>query len=92
LTAVNKPCWEPFVVGGLSWEAIGRFSNPEHVPGKTVMIDAAIGIAVNGVCAWLFASGRKDLNVRGACAQGRIAECRAIEVLSHHEHCLHHHC
>lgn len=24
------------------------------------------------------------------CAQGRICECRVINVLSHHEHCLHH--
>jgi DNA-binding transcriptional MerR regulator len=24
-----------------------------------------------------------------ACAKGRIAKCRVIEVLSHHEHCLH---
>jgi DNA-binding transcriptional MerR regulator len=26
------------------------------------------------------------------CAKGRIAECRVIDVLSHHEHCRHHHC
>ncbi len=24
------------------------------------------------------------------CARGRISECRVIDVLSHHEHCLHH--
>jgi DNA-binding transcriptional MerR regulator len=24
------------------------------------------------------------------CARGRICECRVIDVLSHHEHCLHH--
>jgi DNA-binding transcriptional MerR regulator len=24
-----------------------------------------------------------------ACAKGRIARCRVIDVLSHHEHCLH---
>jgi cobalt-zinc-cadmium efflux system protein len=31
------------------------------------MVVAAIGILINGFCAWLFASGRKDdLNVRGA--------------------------
>ena len=24
------------------------------------------------------------------CAQGRIAECRVIDVLAHHEHCVHH--
>ncbi len=55
------------VVGALSWEAIGRLSHPEPVAGGTVMIVAAMGIAVNGICAWLFASGRKgDINVRGA--------------------------
>ena len=55
------------IIGGLSWEAIGRFWNPQPVAGKTVMIVAAVGILINGVCAWLFASGRKgDLNIRGA--------------------------
>ena len=55
------------VVGGLSWEAIQRFAQPEPVAGKTVMIVAACGIFLNGFCAWLFASGSKDdLNVRGA--------------------------
>ena len=44
-----------------------RFIQPEPVVGKTVMIVAAIGILINGVTAWLFASGRKgDLNIRGA--------------------------
>jgi cobalt-zinc-cadmium efflux system protein len=55
------------IIGGLSWEAIGRFWDPQPVAGKTVMIVAAVGILINGVCAWLFASGRKgDLNIRGA--------------------------
>jgi len=55
------------VTGGLAWEAISRLFHPEPVAGATVMIVAACGIAVNGLCAWLFASGRKgDLNVGGA--------------------------
>lgn len=55
------------VVGGLSWEAIGRLIYPEPVAGRIVMAVAAAGIAINGICAWLFASGRKgDLNIRGA--------------------------
>ncbi len=54
-------------VGAISWEAIQRLGAPEPVAGKTVMIVAAIGIVINGVTAWLFASGRKDdLNLRGA--------------------------
>ncbi|HAO42111.1 MAG TPA: cation transporter, partial [Afipia sp.] len=41
--------------------------NPEPVAEMTVMIVAAIGIAINGFTALLFASGRKsDLNIRGA--------------------------
>jgi cobalt-zinc-cadmium efflux system protein len=54
------------VVGGLSWEAIERMFEPQPVAGKTVMIVAACGIAINGFCAWLFSSGGSDLNVRGA--------------------------
>ena len=55
------------VTGGLTWEAIQRFHAPQEVAGKTVMIVAACGIVLNGVCAWLFASGRKgDLNIKGA--------------------------
>jgi cobalt-zinc-cadmium efflux system protein len=55
------------VVGGLSWEAIRRLGSPEPVAGNTMMAVAAIGIVVNAVTAWLFASGRKqDLNLRGA--------------------------
>src|SRR4051812_20061788 len=34
-------------VGGISWEAIQRLASPAPVAGATVMIVAAIGIAVN---------------------------------------------
>jgi cobalt-zinc-cadmium efflux system protein len=54
-------------VGAIAWEAVWRFAQPEPVASKTVMIVAAIGIAINGLTAWLFASGRKDdINIRGA--------------------------
>ena len=54
-------------VGGLSWEALRRLGAPEPVAGKTMMAVAAVGIVVNAVTAWLFASGRKDdINLRGA--------------------------
>ena len=53
--------------GAIFLEAIQRLIDPARVAGVTVMIVAAIGIAINGISAWLFASGRKgDLNVRGA--------------------------
>jgi cobalt-zinc-cadmium efflux system protein len=54
-------------VGGLSWEALRRLGSPERVAGKTMMAVAAIGVLVNAVTAWLFASGRKDdINLKGA--------------------------
>jgi cobalt-zinc-cadmium efflux system protein len=54
-------------VGAISWEAIQRLGSPQPVAERTVMIVAAIGIVVNGVTAWLFASGGKhDINLRGA--------------------------
>jgi cobalt-zinc-cadmium efflux system protein len=69
LAALFNAIFLLLTVGAISWEAIQRFSDPEPVAGKTVMIVAAIGIAINGITAWLFASGRQgDLNVRGAFA------------------------
>ena len=54
-----------FVMGAIAWEGIRRLSEPEPVAGLTVMIVAAIGIAVNGVTAWFFATGRgHDLNIK----------------------------
>jgi cobalt-zinc-cadmium efflux system protein len=54
-------------VGAIAWEAVQRLAHPVPVAGKTVVIVAAVGIAINGWTAWLFASGRKgDINIRGA--------------------------
>ncbi len=53
--------------GAILLEAIQRLLHPEPIASKTVIVVAAIGIVINGVTAWLFASGRKtDLNIRGA--------------------------
>ena len=69
LAALFNAIFLLLTIGGISWEAIQRLGHPEPVSGGTVMIVAAIGIVINGVCAWLFASGRKDdLNLRGAFA------------------------
>jgi cobalt-zinc-cadmium efflux system protein len=54
-------------VGAIGLEAVMRLMHPEPVAGVTVMVVAAIGVVINGVTAWLFASGRKgDLNIRAA--------------------------
>lgn len=54
-------------VGAIGYEAIRRFSNPAPVPGGTMAIVAAAGIAVNSVSAFLFFRDKeRDLNVKGA--------------------------
>jgi len=54
-------------LGAIVMEAVQRFNAPATTMGTTVAVVAAIGIVVNGVTAWLFASGRKgDINIRGA--------------------------
>ena len=55
------------VLGGIVWEAIGRFRHPVPINTMTVMVVAGIGIVINTVTALLFISGRdKDLNIKGA--------------------------
>lgn len=54
-------------LGGIAWEAIGRFFDPKPVEGVPVIIVAAIGVVINTITALLFISGRKhDLNIKGA--------------------------
>jgi cobalt-zinc-cadmium efflux system protein len=54
-------------VGGIVWEALRRFGDPQPVAGNLVLWTAAAGIVVNGATALLFAAGREsDLNTRGA--------------------------
>ena len=54
-------------MGGIAWEALGRFANPATVDGRIIIIIAAIGVVINGITAWLFAAGSKhDLNVKAA--------------------------
>jgi cobalt-zinc-cadmium efflux system protein len=55
------------LMGGLALEAFQRLGRPSAVDEWPVLLVAAIGILINGVTAWLFASGSKgDLNIRGA--------------------------
>ena len=54
-------------VGAIAVEAIRRFFEPAAVAGTTVIVVAAIGVAINTATALMFMSGRKgDLNIRGA--------------------------
>jgi cobalt-zinc-cadmium efflux system protein len=54
-------------LGGITWEAIGRFQDPKPVEGITVIIVAAIGVLINTVTALLFIKAQEhDLNIRGA--------------------------
>src|SRR5438477_7963523 len=59
LAALSNAVLLLIAVGGITGEAIRRFGNPGVVAGKTVMIVAAIGIAINGATALLFGRGRK---------------------------------
>jgi len=54
-------------VGGIVVEAVNRLYSPAPVAGWTVVVVAALGVAVNGGTALLFMRGRHgDLNIRGA--------------------------
>ena len=53
--------------GAIAWEAASRLGSPPPVAGKTVMAVAAIGIALNGISAWMLHAGSHgDLNRRSA--------------------------
>lgn len=54
-------------IGAILLETIRRLSDPTPVEGETMAIVAAVGIAVNGLSALLFAKGSKsDINLRAA--------------------------
>lgn len=54
-------------LGGIAWEALGRFLDPQPVAGPVVIAVAAIGVVVNTVTALMFFAGQKhDLNIRSA--------------------------
>lgn len=52
-------------MGAIAWEALQRFSEPQPVAAKTVVVVASIGVLINLGTAIFFFSGRKsDLNIR----------------------------
>jgi cobalt-zinc-cadmium efflux system protein len=67
LAALANGAFLLLATGGIAWEALQRLAHPEPVAGVTVIVVAALGIAVNAATALLFMSGQKgDLNIRGA--------------------------
>ena len=67
LAALANSLFLLIAVGAIGAEAIRRLFHPAATQGETVMVVAAIGIAVNAATAFLFARGREhDINIRGA--------------------------
>ena len=54
------------VVGWIVFEAVQRFAAPRPVAGQTVLIVAAIGLAVNLGVAWLLSRDQASINTRAA--------------------------
>ncbi len=54
-------------VGAVAWESVHRLWAPQPVPGLTLVVVAAIGVAINGVSALAFmGEGQHDVNRRAA--------------------------
>ena len=67
LAALSNAVVLLIVTGAIALAAIQRLIHPEPTGGITVIVVALAGVAVNGITALMFASGRKgDLNIRGA--------------------------
>ena len=67
LAALANSLFLLIAVGAIGAEAIRRLFHPSSTDGETVTIVAAIGIAINGATALMFARGREhDINIRGA--------------------------
>ena len=67
LAALANALFLMVAVGAIGAEAVRRLFHPSPTQGSTVMIVAAIGIAVNGITALLFSrGGERDINIRGA--------------------------
>jgi cobalt-zinc-cadmium efflux system protein len=67
LTSLTSGVFLLVALGGIAWEALGRFSNPQTVNATIVIVVAAIGVVINAATAFLFFSDQKhDLNIRAA--------------------------
>lgn len=67
LAALGNAIFLLVATGAIVWEALQRLNAPVPVATHMVILVAAAGIFVNGLTAWLFASGGKDdINIRAA--------------------------
>jgi cobalt-zinc-cadmium efflux system protein len=67
LAALANSLFLLVAVGAIGAEAVRRLFHPAITEGRTVMLVAIAGIAVNGATALMFARGReRDINIRGA--------------------------
>ena len=71
LAALFNAAFLLVIIGGLSWEAIGRFWNPQPVAGKTVMIVAGVAVSLllkSEDVTVEMSSGSRGRRLRDACA------------------------
>lgn len=67
LAAIANAALLWLALGAILVETLRRLADPAPVAGTAMIAVAAVGIAINGLSAWLFVRGRKaDLNVRAA--------------------------
>lgn len=66
LAALANSLFLLVAVGAIGAEAIRRLIHPSPAHGETIMVVAAVGVAVNGISAMLFVRSQHDLNIRGA--------------------------
>lgn len=67
LAALANAIFLLVATGAIIWEGFVRLQNPVATGSMTIIVVAAVGIAVNGITAWLFMKGSKeDLNIKGA--------------------------
>lgn len=80
---------------GFEVDAIRQLLNLSDDPERSCSEADAIArrhlAEINSRIKRLGALKREVQRMIDECAQGRIAECRVIDVLSNHEHCVHHH-
>jgi cobalt-zinc-cadmium efflux system protein len=54
------------LVAWIITEAVRRFAHPEPVQGATVLVVAAIGLAINLLVAWMLSRDQQNMNTRAA--------------------------